>query len=1096
MIDARRLAQVLDLPTPTAEQRAVIEAPLRSALVIAGAGSGKTETMAARVVWLVANGLVEPERVLGLTFTRKAAGELGRRIEERLRRLGEAGIGPAEHDQGAGPTVSTYHAYAGRLVAENALRLGLEPDSQVITAARSWQLVNALVSSYDGPLGGGDDTPAPQTVEADVSALSAELAEHLVSPAELDTFLERLQRTVQSLPPGAGRPKRAAVDRLLARTQRRRELVPLLTAFADRKRELGVLDFADQLALAARLARRHPVIGLRERRRFQVVLLDEFQDTSEAQLVLLSELFAVGPESTAVLAVGDPHQSIYGWRGASATTMARFPELFGAGQEVPLLPLSTSWRNDAAILEAANLVAAPLRVDQPAAVPVLRPREGAGAGAVEVGRYLTIEDEAGEVAAWFAAHLEPGRTSAVLCRKRSAIPAVVAALEERGLPVQVVGVGGLLELPGVRDLVALLNVVVDPARGDHLVRLLTGPVARLGPADLAVLGHWARHLGRATVAGPVVLADALRQMPPVGYVAPTGQGLSAVARTRCQELAAVIDQLRDLPAAQTPDLVAQARRLLHLDADARARSADPGAARHLDAFATVTHQFCTQTGRPTPAAFVAYLDAAAAAERGLEAASVQPNPEAVQVLTVHAAKGLEWDLVACPGMVEGTFPAHRARSTYRDETWQVGSITDTAWLAAAGALPYDLRGDRLGLPELGWASAASVRELSSRIEEFALACGDHAMADERRLAYVAFTRARRRLLLTAPVWSDASRPRVPSRFLREVAAASPAAVLAWAEPEPGEAPTNPRFEPDGLAQWPEPIIAPPGAARAAAVVQELLQRDDLADLHAGSDLEDADLEADLELVLAAATQVTAPATAPVDHVTTSQAVALATDPAAFLADRRRPMPTAPSPTARAGTRFHAWVQEHYRSTPMLPLAAPGGAQPEPTSLEPASLAAAGLEPANAESVSLEPASHEEQPGQARRAEQQNHDERWREAFLASPWAAIRPREVELPVETTIDGIAVRGRIDAVFAADDGRVTIVDWKTGDEPRGAAAGHRAVQLSAYRLAYARLRGLPMDQVDAAFYYVGSGRTVRPELLDEAGLRAVLAPVISAR
>ena len=136
------LARALGQPyAPTAEQVAVIEAPLRPLLVVAGAGSGKTETMAARVVWLVANDLVRPDEVLGLTFTRKAAGELSERLSARLATLRAAGIWspPAEH--GAVvlddvPTVSTYHAYAGRIVREHGLRLGVEPDSRLLDRGR------------------------------------------------------------------------------------------------------------------------------------------------------------------------------------------------------------------------------------------------------------------------------------------------------------------------------------------------------------------------------------------------------------------------------------------------------------------------------------------------------------------------------------------------------------------------------------------------------------------------------------------------------------------------------------------------------------------------------------------------------------------------------------------------------------------------------------------------------------------------------------------------------------------------------------------------------------------------------------------------
>jgi DNA helicase II / ATP-dependent DNA helicase PcrA len=152
---AVEIAEALGQPLPTAEQQAVIEAPLSPLLVVAGAGSGKTETMAARVVWLVAGGDVRPEEVLGLTFTRKAAAELAERVRRRLRRLRGAGFWSPDdvQDAQAGDvTVSTYHAYAGRLVSEHGLRLGVEAEAQLLSEAACWQLATEVVERH-GPGG-------------------------------------------------------------------------------------------------------------------------------------------------------------------------------------------------------------------------------------------------------------------------------------------------------------------------------------------------------------------------------------------------------------------------------------------------------------------------------------------------------------------------------------------------------------------------------------------------------------------------------------------------------------------------------------------------------------------------------------------------------------------------------------------------------------------------------------------------------------------------------------------------------------------------------------------------------------------------------
>ncbi len=176
------LAKLLRLPAPTREQAAIIAAPVEPLLVVAGAGSGKTETMAARVVWLVANSYVRPEQVLGLTFTRKAAGELAHRVRVRLdqlvRRLGRRERNPLDDPLTGEPTVATYHSYAGRIVTEHGLRAGYEPSTRLLTEASRWQLVDLIVRNYDGDMSEVDRMPS--TVTDAVLALAGELDEHLV----------------------------------------------------------------------------------------------------------------------------------------------------------------------------------------------------------------------------------------------------------------------------------------------------------------------------------------------------------------------------------------------------------------------------------------------------------------------------------------------------------------------------------------------------------------------------------------------------------------------------------------------------------------------------------------------------------------------------------------------------------------------------------------------------------------------------------------------------------------------------------------------------------------------------------------------------
>ncbi|TQL03528.1 ATP-dependent DNA helicase [Cellulomonas sp. SLBN-39] len=1140
-LSAVQIAQLLGQHPPTDEQRQVIEAPLAPSLVVAGAGSGKTETMAGRVVWLVANGLVTPDQVLGLTFTRKAAGELAERVRRRLRALVRAAAaqgvdlpGAADlADELARPQVSTYHAYAGSLVSEHALRAGIEPGARLLGEAAQWQLASEVVEQWAGDL---DTAAATSTVVEAVLSLSGALDEHLLDPAGARAAIDDLVAAMDATPPGTPpRAPYAKVRDLRSSLGERSRVLELVAAYRARKRAADSLDFGDQVAIAARIARDVPEVGAGERTRCRVVLLDEYQDTSYAQLALLSALFGGGHPVTAV---GDPHQSIYGWRGASAGGLARFPDTFpavgpdGDRRRAEVVQLSTSWRNDHAVLDAANRVAAPLRGDGRVDVPELRARPGAGAGVVQARVDATVEDEARGVAQLVAAHWRSGthpdgrRTAAVLCRKRSQFEPLRRALRAEGLPVEVVGLGGLLAAPEVVDLVAVLQAAHDPTRGDALVRLLTGARTRLGARDLHALGDWARHLarlsaprqadpadpadagggeagtGQVVVEGDVVdassLVDALDDLPPAGWVSGAGRRLTPQGRARLADLAAVLRAVRRQAGLSLPELVGEAERLFGLDIEVQSRSdVTPARARaHLDAFRDVAVEFARAADRPTIGAFLAWLEAAEQREDGLDLPVTEPDPDAVQLMTVHASKGLEWDVVAVTGLVDGGLPATAVLG-------KDGPL-DSGWLTGLGVLPYPLRGDRDDLPALDLGGAADPKELAERLVRFRQDAGEHEVAEERRLAYVALTRARERLLLSAARWGDAKTPRRVSPFLSELVEHGLAEVLAWAdEPEPGT--DNPRTGDVETAVWPADPFAVDGAAPRRPAVEAAADavRDALRAVRAaaGADrgpagdgpgspgggpgsprrsdgpgaagpgapdapppsppdaLPPTDWDALADRLLAEQLerrtgnqQVDLPA-----HLSASALVRLDADPAAFALQLRRPVPREPSRQARRGTAFHAWVEAYYGRTTLVDLDLLPGADDDSL-------------PVDADQDAL------------------------RAAFLATPWADRTPLAVEVDVETTIGGHVLRSRIDAVFRDPDGpegSVVVVDWKTGAPPTDPAhEASRDLQLAVYRLAWSRWTGTPVEQVAAAFCYVGAGVTVRPRrLLDADEIAALL-------
>ncbi|MEU6075589.1 ATP-dependent DNA helicase [Micromonospora sp. NPDC047074] len=1098
------LARLLRLPAPTREQAAIIAAPVQPMLVVAGAGSGKTETMAARVVWLVANSYVRPEQVLGLTFTRKAAGELAHRVRTRLdqlvRRLGRRGRDPLDDPLAGEPTVSTYHSYAGRIVTEHGLRAGYEPSTRLLTEASRWQLVDLLVRNYDGDMSEVDRMPS--TVTDAVLALAGELDEHLVDPDALAGWTGRFFAEVQSRP---GRVY-ADVRKALQLQQTRLKLLPLVRAYARRKADFEAMDFADQLARAARVARDHPGVGEIERDRFRVVLLDEYQDTSHAQVVLLNALFGGGHPVTAV---GDPCQSIYGWRGASAGTLDRFPTDFAQADGTPaeVLSLTTSWRNRPEILGVANALATPLRAAG-ARVPELhaamsvkdpiphRSARGAAGGTVHCALLRTYADEADWIAdgvlhAWRGAAGTPGAlpehipvplrpTTAVLVRLRSQIPAIESALRERGLPVEVVGLGGLLDTPEARDVVCTLRVLADPTDGAALLRLLTGARWRIGPRDLVALHRRAKALAAARRkladdGTPEITPDLLDEATLVEALADLGpaQAYSAEGYARLRAYARELGLLRYRLDQSLPELIADIERTIGLDVEVAVRAGrdgagDAGLARgHLDALGDVAARFSGETPGATLSGFLAYLAAAEDEERGLTPGEVEVVEGAVQILTAHAAKGLEWDVVAVAGLSRGVWPGPVRNSDH--------------WLGGLGVLPFPLRGDADGLPELGLAEAEDQRGVARALEDFTDAWRAHDEREERRLAYVAVTRPRRLLLCSGYWWGEGTkRPRGPSVLLREVHDACLDAraghlVDEWAPEPPGDA-VNPTTEVVLRAEWPaDPLGARrPALAEAAALVRRFLTERDPAGRSpadgddtagAGGDplAGDPDVarwrrEADLLLAERAeltrqtgAVEVTLPG-----QLSVTQLVALRRDPAALARALRRPVPTEPNPYARRGTAFHTWLEQRFGADRLLDLdELPGAADADAAPDE----ALAELQ----------------------------------ERFLASEWADRVPAEVEVPFATVIAQVVVRGRMDAVFARPGGRFDVVDWKTGRQPTGAAADVAAVQLAVYRLAWAELAGVPVELVGAAFHYVRDGVTVRPaDLLDAAGLTALIASV----
>lgn len=1192
-ISPQQLAEALGLPAPTDEQAAVIAAPPGPTLVVAGAGAGKTETMAARVVWMVANGLVEPEQVLGLTFTRKAAQQLTTRIRTRLARLAGApivrDIDPTGRLRGmlgsSEPEISTYHSYAGRLLGEYGLLLPVEPTATLLTQTQLWQLAYRVVSTWDGDL---ETDRTPVSVTEAVLALSGQLAEHLVEPRDLTAAHRELDRLVHTLPAGPkqrGGPKKALLD-ILETQHERVSLLPLVNRLAEELRRRGALDFGAQMSLSARLAALHPEVGTAERTRFRLVLLDEYQDTGHSQRILLSSLFgaaapaapppartvpaaeegrsaetdpatgepsrgappaeaararergrdtapsgerraaavsaaasaavpaaasaavpaaasASAEQPLAVTAVGDPMQSIYGWRGASAANLPRFATDFPSapGVPAPILPLLTSWRNPPEALDLANLVADPLRLRAAqgggVTVDALRPRPDATPGVVALALAETVAEERDWVAERIAAEWEaaadegdPPPTSAVLVRRNADAAPLAEALREHGLPVEIVGLGGLLHTPEVADIVATLRLIADPSAGSAAVRLLTGARWRLGVADLAALSRRARDLSisrptgqTAAITDTATLDEALREVAPEpaeraglgDAIADPGKpgeySYSEAGYARIVALGRELSALRERSGQLLPELVADVERTIGVGVETQARRALAAAGReHLDAFADVVAGYSADH-RSSLTGLLDFLAAAEEVENGLEPGEVEVAHDRVQVLTVHAAKGLEWEVVAVPHVVDGTFPS--------------GTGT-TTWMGALAELPTSLRGDRRqddatdGVPVLDLENVYDRTDLERALDEHKKALAARRIDEERRLFYVALTRTERALFVSAHWWAETgAKPKGPSDFLLDLkqAAEIPGSDLSrgvridrWDDPPPPETP-NPFTDNPQTATWPrDPLgtrreFVEEGAALVnsalTALHAESRPRQFEFDLGLGDPEPEDDPEADddpegwaqdVDALIAehlAAEQAVREVELPGQLAATSL-VDLRADPAKLAARLRRPLPYPPSPYTRRGTAFHAWLQRWFAGTRLL--------------------------------------GFDELPGAEDAGDRDAELVRLQESFLASPWADRNPAEVEVSFETSLAGTVIRGRMDAVFRRPDGGWVVVDWKTGVEPTAAEEDSVAVQLAVYRLAWARLEaartGVPeadvLDRVTAAFHYVRTGRTIAPDHL----------------
>ncbi|WP_293817546.1 UvrD-helicase domain-containing protein [uncultured Corynebacterium sp.] len=1156
---------------PTDEQARVIQAgPFGNFLVVAGAGAGKTETMAARAVWMVANGYARPEQILGLTFTRKAAAELGERIRQRLQTLAESAFMDqlATDDprrevlKNIAPAVATYDSFAGDIVREYGLLIPSEPAARLITDAERWMVARDVVINSGDSLTTRSAVPS---VIADVCALSDEMDNHLAGIEEVKQESTAAKKLLEELPKGARSKKEFTDDNTKFRDtqQYRIELLKLVQKFRETLQERDLLTFGQQMSKAAELVRDHKIVGQDQRRRFRVVMLDEYQDTGHAQRVMLKSLFGGEHASDgefSVMAVGDPMQSIYQFRGATASNLEKFRKDFPDenGKPAEKLQLLTSWRNPTTVLDMANKVStwSMERSTESTGrlVSELRPRPGAAEGESAVAFFDEREKELDWLAdklqtQWQAyqrqletaddpAKVKPFSAAVLVTVNKDAVP-IYEKLMERGVPADMTAGPGLLDIPEVADVFATLRVLVDPTDDVALLRLLTGPRWNIGAADLAVLTRRAEQIAQrgAGEAGAVddaamerqrqeniellrtpgvrdELIEAVLEAIPnatefsVGLIDALADltdaeemGMSAEGAKRLAQLGREIGYLRRHSLGKNlPDLVADIEKMLGVRTEVLTRwHRHPEQAigtSHLDKFAQIVRDV-SRTGTATPKALVEYLLAAQSEEDGLDPGEVQRKDNTVQILTVHKAKGLEWDIVAVP---------HASRERYGDYSQP---RSEDAWTTKAKVLPSSLRGDAGdgpgAYPTLVTDEAEDRTGHTKAYKDFNKQVNRFRAKENDRLFYVAITRSERVLFVSGSAFKEsASKGNDPSicltllhEHLEECGAA--ANVEHWSGmgmyykdldkrldnpdlpledklmlPNPqvnGERGDyeEERKERDAVAttgaSWPSPApaLASPGVAEAAEQVRKEIKavhpqhpqhQSELGATAVGAPTtlaEAWDLETNLLLEEFAAMD-NAELVVPLNvRMTATEAVSLRKDDQEFALRARRPIPLEPKPYAKRGTAFHNWVEERYKQVSLL--------------------------------------DEEQLPGASDATLEDPYLETLKEAFLRSEWADRQPESVEGAYSVTIGGHVFEGRIDAVFHDGTDPTAgwiVVDWKTGRKPTGADMDAAAMQLAVYRLAWAKLLSaklgveVPAENVRAAFHYVAANETYEPRTL----------------
>jgi DNA helicase-2/ATP-dependent DNA helicase PcrA len=1026
---------------PTPDQWRAISMPLEPYVIVAGAGSGKTSVIAARVVYLalVATGRLRPEprhhgvfpgNVLCLTFTNKATEHLTLKIRRALSAL--------DLPEGEEPTILNYHGFAAQVLDRHGLLAGIEPGQRILSSAQRTELCARVLDEMSFEYVSAEWQPS--LIEK-ILGLADQAANHRRRPEEIIDFCERRLQALSQHRSDAS--YRAALERI--------ELARAVDRFQRLKRELGVIDFGDQITLALSVAEQFPGVVDDYRSRFQAVVLDEYQDTNVAQADLISRVFG---EGFPVAAVGDPDQSIYAWRGASLFNLLEFQDQFARadGSRAAKLPLYTNFRSGARILSAADQVIAPIPKGQrPDPDKKLEPWAPNGEGDVSVSRF---SDEWSE-ACWIADRIlalhradpaaNPWSSFAVLSRKSRLFVPIQEAFGERQIPVEIVGLAGLLKLPEVVEVLAYARAVADPFASVALARILLGPRYRVGFKDLARVAAWAKERNRPLrgededEAAPFLFAEALEHLDEVTFLSDEG-------RARLEEFRAELAQLRGEARRPVGDFLAEVIRRIGLLSELEASpQVEPAQAtkRNLAAFLDEVNAFSPLEGELTLRAFLDYVETVEASDRP-EWSPVQPSTEnSVKVMTIHQAKGLEFDTVFVPGLATDLLPDLKIQQNPAER---------------GSSLDFELRGDHSILPSYEGNLSQFWRELRFQEE-----------MEERRTCYVGLTRARKRLFVTGAHWyGEGANAKKPSKFFDELADWGEATGQATVDRGPDVPDENPLlgYRERFVKDWPGPALRPEvdelfpqgwrrAATEAAAGSLPLGAIADSFDQERRREYDAASAERRtlaahlMERETKAPEGSSSPASLSVGGL-----IDYARCPKRFYWAVVRPLPRFSGPAARIGTQIHAWIERKSSGqTSLLDLEEDPDLTVEELAREPGKI------------------------------------DRLQRTFQQSRFADQVPLYAERPFLLYVEGFVVGGRIDAVFGTPEGAWEVVDYKTGRTP-AEDDQLSGLQLDLYALACTEVFGKRPEDLTLTYFYLSTGEEVSRPAGDPGATRERVA------